>query len=80
LERSLRHTLHRMVSSGGLIAIGDGGRADPFRYFIHPMIIAMTCKTTEEWHALRDVLAADPGANKAAAKWNMAEMFTPSQT
>jgi hypothetical protein len=40
LERSLRRALQRMVTNGGLIAIGGGGRADPFRYFIHPMIIA----------------------------------------
>src|SRR3954451_11919493 len=40
LERSLRRSLQRMVSSGGLIAIGGGGRGDPFRYFLHPLTIA----------------------------------------
>ena len=45
LERSLRHALQVMVSNGGLIAIGGGGRADPFRYSIDPMIVAMSCYT-----------------------------------
>jgi hypothetical protein len=53
-ERSIRRALHRMVSDGGLIVIGDGRRADPFRYSIDPMIIAMTCDTKEEWHAWLD--------------------------
>jgi hypothetical protein len=46
-ERSLRRALHRMVEGGGLIAIGDGGRSDPHRYFIHPLIIGMMSKTPE---------------------------------
>jgi hypothetical protein len=28
-----------MADDGGLIAIGDGGRADPYRYFAHLLII-----------------------------------------
>jgi hypothetical protein len=66
-ERSIRRSLHRMVSDGGLIAIGGGGRADPYRYFIHPTIIAMT-GTKEEFAAVMDALAADPGANEALKK------------
>jgi hypothetical protein len=54
-ERSMRRALHRMVSDGGLIAIGGGGRADPFRYFVHPMVMP-----PEETNALMDALAADP--------------------
>jgi hypothetical protein len=68
LERSLRRALHRMVSNGGVIAFGGGGRADPFRYFMHPMVITMMCGTNEEISALMDVLAADPGANEALNK------------
>jgi hypothetical protein len=64
-ERSLRHALHGMVKGGGMIAIGGGGRADPFRYFMDPMIIAMVSKTAEEGGAWLDALAADPGADRA---------------
>jgi hypothetical protein len=75
-ERSLRRALHRMAENGGLIVIGDGGRADPYRYFIHPLIIGMMSDTPEA-DALRQALEADPGAEKAVAKW-MAEMFPQS--
>lgn len=78
-ERSLRRALHRMAENGGgLIAIGDGGRADPYRYFIHPLIIGMMGRTPEA-DALQQALEADPGAEKAAAK-AMAEMFPRSST
>jgi hypothetical protein len=52
--------LHRMVSDEFLIAIGDGGRAEPYRYFIHPLQICL-------WgdKALLQVLDADPGATEA---------------
>ena len=65
-ERSLRRALHRMVRTSGLIAIGDGGRGDPYRYFVHPMIIGMMAKTPET-EALQQALQADPGAEKAVA-------------
>jgi hypothetical protein len=75
-ERSLRRALHRMAENGGgLIAIGDGGRAEPYRYFIHPLIIGMMGKTPQA-DELEQALEADPGAEKAAAKW-MAEMHKP---
>ena len=66
LERSLRRALYRMVRGGELIAIGDGGRAEPYRYFIHPMIIGMMGKTPVA-DALYKALEADPGAAKAVA-------------
>jgi hypothetical protein len=43
-----------MVKDGGLIAIGNGGRGDPFRYFIHPLIISRmgdTPKARALWQA-----------------------------
>jgi hypothetical protein len=76
-ERSMRRALHRMVSTGGLVTIGDGGRADPYRYFINPLVIGMMGKTPEA-AALQQALEADPGAERAAAKL-MAEMFPQSQ-
>lgn len=30
-ERSMRRALHRMVEGGELIAIGGGGRVEPYR-------------------------------------------------
>jgi hypothetical protein len=74
-ERSLRRALHRMAEDGGgLIAIGDGGRAEPYRYFIHPLVIGMMGKTPEA-AALQQALEADPGADMAADKF-MARMFS----
>jgi hypothetical protein len=64
-ERSLRRALQRMVSDGGLIAISGGGPADPYRYFMDPLLIAIASKTPEEGHAWLDALAADPGAAEA---------------
>jgi hypothetical protein len=54
LESSFRRALHKMVKDGGLIAIGNGGPSDPFRYFIHPLIISMmgdTLKARALWQA-----------------------------
>ena len=66
-ERSIRRSLHRMVSEGVLIAIGGGGRADPFRYSIHPMLVAMT-DTKEAFTATTDAFKADPGGAEALHK------------
>ena len=65
LERSLRRALQRMVRDDVVIAIGDGGRADPHRYFVHPKIMREMCSTEEEFTALLEVFAEDPGASKA---------------
>lgn len=40
-ERSLRRALHTMVRDGAIIALGKGGRADPHRYAVNPMVAAM---------------------------------------
>jgi hypothetical protein len=75
VERSLRRALHRMVSDGVLIAIGGGGRGDPYRYFIDPILVAMISAASgdpAEWCAYQQAIEAHPGAteaaNKAAAK------------
>ncbi len=36
--RSARRAIHKMVKDGTLIAIGSGGRGDPYRYAIHPFL------------------------------------------
>jgi hypothetical protein len=66
-ERSLRRALHSMVVNHiWLIALGDGGRAEPHRYFIHPARIYI-----ERDQALKQALQAaldadpDPGAKEA---------------
>jgi hypothetical protein len=66
-ERSIRRALHGMTKKG-LLAIGGGGRADPFRYFMDPILIAMASNSAEEGRAWLDALAADPGANEALNK------------
>jgi hypothetical protein len=73
LERSLRRALHRLVSDGMLIAMGEGGPGEPLRYFINPVSIGMMGDTPEA-HALQEALKADPGANVAAAGF-MARML-----
>ena len=63
-ERSLRRAIHRMVSDRMLVAFGDGGRSDPYRYFFHPMGIAIMCDEPEA-QALWKAMQADPGSNEA---------------
>jgi hypothetical protein len=75
-EPSLRRALYSLTSDKILIAIGDGGRAEPHRYFIHPLSIGMMGET-EEAQALKQALEADPGADAAAAR-DMAKLFSPS--
>jgi hypothetical protein len=37
-ERSLRRALQTMVRDESLIALGSGGRGDPHRYFLNPLV------------------------------------------
>jgi hypothetical protein len=55
--RSLRRALQTLVRNQLLITIGKGGPGDPFRYFLHPMLVGMTDdadlrRTLEEAYAL----------------------------
>src|SRR6516225_9224955 len=59
-QRSLRRALHSLVRSGELMALGDGGRSDPYRYFFHPVVIYLMHD-----QALQDAFDADPGAKEA---------------
>jgi hypothetical protein len=63
-ERSLRRALHNMTSNGPLIAVGGGGRADPHRYFMDPMLITIVSKTDEEGLAWLEALEADPAGSE----------------
>ena len=61
LTRSLRRALHSMVvNSGELIALGNGGRAEPYRYFFHPVTLYLM-----KDQALQEAFDADPGAKEA---------------
>ena len=40
--RSLRRAMKSLVDDHSLIAIGEGGPADPKRYWLNPMMIAMS--------------------------------------
>ena len=61
LKRSLRRALHSMlVNSSELIALGNGGRAEPYRYFFHPVTLYLM-----KDQALQEAFDADPGAKEA---------------
>jgi hypothetical protein len=66
-ERSARRALHRLTGNLFLIAMGDGGPGEPFRYFLHPLGIRMMADTPEA-RALWEAFEADPGANEAMVK------------
>jgi hypothetical protein len=69
LKRSLRRALHSMVvNSGELIALGNGGRADPYRYFFHPVTLYLM-----KDQALQEAFEADPGAAEAIRKDKLAK-------
>jgi hypothetical protein len=65
MVRSARRALHRLVDAEMLITIGEGGRAEPYRYFLHPMCIVFMGKTPEA-DALMAALQADEAASLAA--------------
>jgi hypothetical protein len=50
--RSLRRALHKMVKDGILTALGEGGRADPHRYYIDAVFLAMTTKDKAEYEEM----------------------------
>ena len=47
--RSIRRALQRMIESGGIVTVGRGGRADPFRYAVNPVIMVMAGNPVPEW-------------------------------
>jgi hypothetical protein len=62
LKRSMHRALRSMVG-GELIVLGDGGRADPYRYFFHPVILYLM-----KDQALQEAFDADPGAKEAVRR------------
>ena len=41
LQRSLRRAMAKMVKDGAVITVGRGGRGEPFRYSIDPLLLGM---------------------------------------
>ena len=66
-QRSTRLALHRLTKKGVMIAISDG-RGEPFRYFLHPMVVDMMAADQSKFDILFKALDADAGENAAAIK------------
>jgi len=75
--RSLRRAMKSLVDDNMLIAIGDGGPADPKRYWANPMMIAMT-GNNDDFERVSAMLEAEPGGTKAMNKAARA-MFKPDE-
>jgi hypothetical protein len=78
--RSLRRALKSLVDDEFLIAIGEGGRGDPKRFWINPMLIALSGSSSkEDFDRTAAILKAEPGGTAAANKaW--ARMTKPDTT
>jgi hypothetical protein len=57
-ERSLRRALHTLVRNECLITLGKGRPGSPYRYFLHPFLIAMIGENTPRGRALHLALDA----------------------
>lgn len=58
VERSFRRALQGLVTLKALLALGSGGRADPHRYCVHPMLLAIA-GNKEEFDAAMAALETD---------------------
>ena len=66
-ERSLRRSLKALADDGALMALGEGGPGDPKRYWLDPLMVAITGDEKAYLEATA-ILEADPGAPLACAK------------
>jgi hypothetical protein len=66
LERSLRRALKKLADDEVVLAIGDGGRADPTRYCLHPVFRG--AELGEDFNAAFAAVQAMPGGTDALAK------------
>jgi hypothetical protein len=58
--RSLRRALHKGIKDGALVAFGKGGRADPHRYYIDEIALAMMAKDEAEYEEMTRWSQPDP--------------------
>jgi hypothetical protein len=73
--RSLRRAMKSLVDDHSLIAIGEGGPADPKRYWLNPMMIAMS-GNKDDFDKATAMLEREPGGVAAMSKTARA-MFKP---
>jgi hypothetical protein len=66
VQRSIRRALHRLVRDQGLIAIGDGGRGDPLRYALHPMLMAFMGYDNDSEEAKAMLAAVEEGERRGS--------------
>ena len=66
MERSLRRALKRLADDEIVLAIGDGGRADPTRYCLHPLF--RSAELDEDPNAAFAAVQAIPGGADAIDK------------
>ena len=66
-ERSLRRSLKALADGGAIMALGEGGRGDPKRYWLDPLMVAIT-GDKEAFHEAMTILEADPGASLACTR------------
>jgi hypothetical protein len=63
--RSLRRALRRLCDDSSIMMIGEGGRSDPHRYWVNPMLLALFGDKT--WYdEVRKRIDADPALTAAA--------------
>jgi hypothetical protein len=63
--RSLRRALKRLCDDGSIMMIGKGGRGDPHRYWVDPMMLALS--GDKEWYEeVCKRIEADPALTAAA--------------
>jgi hypothetical protein len=57
--RSLRRALKKLCDDGAILSLGKGGRGDPYRYCLDPIIAAIG-GTKEQFEKAIAVLESDP--------------------
>jgi len=63
--RSLRPALRRLCDDGSVMIIGEGGRGDPHRYWVDPMMVALS--GNKDWYGeVCKRIEAEPALTTAA--------------
>jgi len=59
--RSLRRALKKLCDDGAVLALGKGGRSDPCRYCLDPIVVALG-GTKEQFEKAIAVIESDPAS------------------